>query len=195
MIAGLDLLELSRARFAFPFHELDGLPVLVEQEDLDPAARPVFTGLEVVVVAEVVPVLHRDRVARTLVLRLIILRLASALVGLPEPRGGWTPAEERAIESVSEDGIDVAAMFAQGGLADYVGVTVVLITAEIPALAVLGGLTEVHWAAFIVVLSLGAVAIAALAYAWRADIYLREHLVPLADRIADTQMTLLLEAA
>ncbi len=122
-------------------------------------------------------------------------RLASALVGLPEPRGGWTPAEERAIESVSEDGIDVAAMFAQGGLADYVGVTVVLITAEIPALAVLGGLTEVHWAAFIVVLSLGAVAIAALAYAWRADVYLREHLVPLADRIADTQMTLLLEAA
>lgn len=118
-------------------------------------------------------------------------RLAAALVGLPEPSDGWTTPEQRAIDGVSDEGVDVAAMFAGGGLEDYIGVTVVLITAQTPTLAALATFSALPWQAFVVVLGLGAVALAALAYAWRADVYLRTRLVPLSERVADTQLGLL----
>jgi hypothetical protein len=50
-------------------------------------------------------------------------------------------------------------------------------------------------AALFVLPALGAAALATLAYAWRADAYLHRCLMPLTDRIAATQLTLLTEAA
>jgi hypothetical protein len=141
-------------------------------------------------------------VAAVLIVSFVIVRLerratllATALVGLPEPADGWTAPEQRAIDGVSDEGVDIVAMFANGGLEDYIGVTVVIIIAQTPMLGALATFSALPWQAFIVVLSLGAVALSALVYAWRADVYLRTRLVPLGHRIANAQLEVLAAAA
>ena len=129
----------------------------------------------------------------TVRVELLSQRVRTALTGLPDPPAGWTPEQQRALARLGRPAllgsVERDVPLAGDGWG-YLLVTVVILS---PLLALLGtpGGGEAGLLSRGVLLAVGAIAAAALGFAWRSDVHLRTSLEPLARRVADLQVAAL----